>query len=96
MSYDSDKHQPRSIRLKDYDYSQAGAYFVTMCTYGKGSIFGNVVGGEMQLNECDRVVEEEWVKTAEIRKNVGLDVSVVMPNHFHDKTTASTPALLNV
>lgn len=83
MTGNPDKHRRRSIRLKDYDYSQAGAYFVTICTYGKESIFGNVVDGEMQLNECGRVVEEEWVKTAEIRKNVELGVSVVMPNHFH-------------
>jgi putative transposase len=83
MAHNPDKHQRHSIRLKDYDYSQAGVYFITMCTYGKESIFGNVVDGEMQLNECGRVVEEEWMKTAEIRKNVELDVSVVMPNHFH-------------
>ena len=83
MSYDSDKHQRRSIRLKDYDYSQAGAYFVTLCTRNKECIFGKVVNGEMVLNKCGKVVEEEWVKTAEIRKNVELDVFVVMPNHFH-------------
>jgi putative transposase len=83
MSYNSDKHQRRSIRLKDYDYSQAGAYFVTICTYNKKCIFGNVVNGEMQPNEWGRVVEEEWLKTADIRENVELDVFVVMPNHFH-------------
>ena len=83
MSHDSNKHQRRSIRLKDYDYSQAGAYFVTMCTHKKECVLGNVINGEMQLNECGRAVKEEWVKTAEIRNNVELDVSVVMPNHFH-------------
>ena len=83
MSHDSNKNQRHSIRLKDYDYSQAGAYFVTICTHNKECIFGKVVNGEMVSNEYGRVVEEEWAKTAEIRKKVALDVSVVMPNHFH-------------
>lgn len=81
--YISDKHRRHSIRLKDYDYSQAGAYFVTICTHNRELIFGDVVEGEMRLNEYGRVVETEWIKTADIRKNVELDVFVVMPNHFH-------------
>lgn len=76
-------HHRRSIRLKDYDYSQAGAYFITVCTYNRGCLFGDVVNGEMQLNDCGRVVEREWVNTANIRKNIELGVYVVMPNHFH-------------
>ena len=83
MTRNPDKHRRRSIRLKDFDYSQAGAYFVTICTYNKKCLFGKVISGEMQPNECGRVIEEEWLKTAEIRKNVELDVFVVMPNHFH-------------
>ena len=83
MTRNPDKHRRRSIRLKDFDYSQAGAYFVTICTYNKKCLFGKVITGEMQPNECGRVIEEEWLKTAEIRKNVELDVFVVMPNHFH-------------
>lgn len=81
--YISDKHRRHSIRLKDYDYSQAGAYFITICTRSRKLIFGDVVEGEMRLNEYGRVVETEWIKTADIRKNVELDVFVVMPNHFH-------------
>ena len=83
MTCNPDKHERRSIRLRDYDYSQAGAYFVTICTYNKVCLFGKVVDGEMQLNECGRVVEEEWVKTAEIRKNVELNEFIIMPNHIH-------------
>ena len=81
--YISDKHRRHSIRLKDYDYSQAGAYFVTICTHNRKLIFGDVVEGEMRLNEYGCVVETEWIKAADIRKNVELDVFVVMPNHFH-------------
>ena len=83
MSGNYNKHQRRSIRLKDYDYSQAGAYFVTMCTYNKECILGKVVNGEMVLNEYGNVVEEEWLRTTEIRPNVELDEFIIMPNHIH-------------
>ncbi len=77
------KHQRRSIRLKDYDYSQAGAYFVTICTHNKECIFGNVVNGEMVLNKCGKVVQEELDRSADIRREVELDAFIVMPNHIH-------------
>ena len=83
MSHDSNKHQRRSIRLKDYDYSQAGAYFVTMCTDKKECVFGDIVNGEMVLNEYGKVVEEEWYRSAAIRREIELDAFVVMPNHIH-------------
>ena len=77
------RHRRRSIRLKDYDYSQAGAYFITICTQNGRYLFGDVVNSEIRLNELGQVVEIEWLKTAEIRENVELDEFVVMPNHFH-------------
>ena len=81
--YDPDKHHRRSIRLKGYDYTQAGAYFVTVVTHRREPFFGDVVNGEMVLNEYGRVVEAEWLRTAEVRPNVELDAFVVMPNHVH-------------
>jgi len=83
MTYDPDKHHRRSIRLKEYDYSSAGAYFITICTYNKECIFGNVTNSEMQPNEYGMIVENEWVKTAEIRSNIIIDKYIVMPNHVH-------------
>ena len=83
MTHKSDKLQRHSIRLRDYDYSQAGAYFITMCTHKKKCILGDVINGEMQLNDYGRLVEAEWIKTANIRDNIELDAFVVMPNHFH-------------
>jgi REP element-mobilizing transposase RayT len=83
MLKNSNRHHRHSVRLSDYDYSQAGAYFVTICTHNKESIFGDVVNGEMQLNEYGRLVEAEWIKTADIRDNIELDTFVIMPNHFH-------------
>ncbi len=73
----------RSIRLQGYDYSKAGAYFVTICTLGRKCLFGNIVNGRMHLNAAGRIVAEEYLKTAAIRDNIELDEWVVMPNHFH-------------
>ena len=77
------KYKRRSIRLKDYDYSQPEAYFVTICTYNRECILGNIINGEMQINGFGKIVKNEWLKTAKIRKTIGLDEFVVMPNHIH-------------
>ena len=76
-------YQRRSIRLKGYDYAQDGAYYVTICTYKKTRIFGEVVEEEMRLNEIGDIVEEEWQRTPKIRPEVELDEFIVMPNHLH-------------
>ncbi|WP_070962237.1 transposase [Desulfococcus multivorans] len=73
----------RSIRLHGYDYSRAGAYFVTICTQNRECLFGDIVAGQMRLNGAGRIVADEWIKTAEIRDEIELDEWVVMPNHFH-------------
>jgi REP element-mobilizing transposase RayT len=83
MTYNPDVQHRCSIRLKDYDYAQAGAYFITICTYNKESIFGNVINGEMMSNEYGQVVEREWLKTTQIRTAMELDEFVIMPNHMH-------------
>jgi len=81
--YNPDLHHRRSMRLYEYDYSQAGAYFVTVCTYNCEFLFGEIINGETNLNEYEQVVVDEWVRTADVRENVELDAYVVMPNHFH-------------
>ena len=83
MRFDPDIHFRRSIRLQNYDYSTAGAYFITICTFERECLLGDVVAGEMRLNGIGQIVQEEWLRTAEMRKNVILDEFVVMPNHFH-------------
>ena len=77
------KSHRRSIRLADYDYSQGGAYFVTICTHGRQSLFGNIVDSEMRLNEVGEIVQDVWLRTEEIRHEILLDTFAVMPNHFH-------------
>lgn len=78
-----DLHHRRSIRLKEYDYSQPGAYFITICTHQREHLFGEIVDGIMQLNEFGQIAHEEWHKTARIRVEIELDEFVIMPNHFH-------------
>jgi len=83
MKYDSKKHHRRSIRLKGYDYSQPGGYYVTVVTYNRECLFGEIVDGKMILNELGRIVYDEWIKTAEIRDEIELDEFIIMPNHIH-------------
>ena len=83
MLYNPNIHNRRSIRLKGYDYSQAGLYFITICCYNRKCLFGDVINGEMVLNEYGTIACNEWLNTPNIRKNVELDVFVIMPNHIH-------------
>jgi putative transposase len=83
MPYNPEKHHRRSIRLREWDYSSPGAYFVTICTEQRVSLFGAVVDREMQLNTYGCIVETEWERSARIRQEIELDAFVVMPNHFH-------------
>ena len=73
----------RSIRLKSYDYTSPGAYFVTVCAYRMQCLFATVEVGAVKLSEVGRIVEEEWLRTAKVRQGVELDTFVVMPNHVH-------------
>jgi putative transposase len=85
MKFDPKTHHRRSIRLQGYDYTQNGAYYITIVTYQRQHLFGEVVNGEMQLNELGRIAYAEWFKTAELRPYVELfeDDFMVMPNHAH-------------
>ena len=83
MMFDPQKHHRRSIRLKGYDYTQPGVYFITICTQNRLCLFGEVVDGEMVLNELGEIVRNEWLKTAQLRSRVVLDEFVIMPNHMH-------------
>jgi len=76
-------HHRYSIRLKNYDYTQTGGYFITICTQYRECLFGDITNGKMILNECGKIVRNEWLKTAKIRREIKLDAYVVMPDHFH-------------
>lgn len=81
--YNPQIHNRRSIRLKNYDYSEAGLYFITLGTASRKHIFGKIEKGEMQLNILGKIANEEWLKTISIRKNISLGAYIIMPNHFH-------------
>ena len=83
MSYNPNRHRRRSIRLQGYDYAQAGAYFITLCTQGRAHLFGRVVNGTVELTDIGCIVAEEWERTPAVRPNVELDAFVVMPDHMH-------------
>ena len=83
MKFDPDKHHRRSIRLKGYDYSRPGAYYVTICVHNRKCLFGNITNGKMHLNEYGKIVQTEWLKSSEIRDEIELDAYQIMPNHFH-------------
>ncbi len=79
---DSRRHR-RSIRLKGYDYTREGAYFITICTQDRTGLFGDVENGEMRLNEAGRMVQSVWDEMPSHYPGVDIDEFVVMPNHIH-------------
>ena len=83
MNFGPEKHHRHSIRLKQYDYSQAGAYFVTIDVQNRGHLFGEIVNGEMVLNDAGKMIEEQWQALKERFPLIDLDVYQVMPDHFH-------------
>jgi REP element-mobilizing transposase RayT len=89
VSYDPEKHHRCSIRLKDYDYSQAGAYFMTVCAWNKECIFGEIKDGEILFNEYGKSVMKCWDAIPSHFINAECDEFVVMPNHIHGIITIS-------
>ena len=81
--YNPNIHHRRSIRLKGYDYSQAGLYFVTIVCQNREHFFGKIENGKMILNDAGKMVNDEWLKLPERFHNIRLHEYIVMPNHFH-------------
>jgi len=73
----------KSIRLRGYDYSSDGRYFITVDSWHKRKIFGMIVGGKMVLNQYGKILEEEILNTHIIRHGVNIPVFQIMPDHFH-------------
>ncbi|MBA3874149.1 MAG: transposase [Anaerolineae bacterium] len=73
----------RSPRLQSYDYSQEGAYFVTICTHHREPLFGKIQSGELSLSAMGNAAFEDWQKIPSHYPSVELDGFVVMPNHIH-------------
>jgi putative transposase len=83
MSYDPNRHHRQSIRLKNYDYSQAGAYFVTIVSQNRQHVFGKIENGVMIPNPAGTMIKTLWYGLPERFVHVDLDAFIVMPNHIH-------------
>jgi len=81
--YNPDIHHRRSRRLKAYDYSHAGAYFVTICTYNRECTLGEIADGEMRLNDAGRMVQAVWDELPSHYAGIDTDAFIIMPNHIH-------------
>ena len=83
MAYNPNLHHRRSIRLREWDYSGPGGYFVTICSYRRESMFGEIRNGRMDLNSYGEIVQQSWVDLPKHYHNILLDEFVIMPNHVH-------------
>ena len=87
MPYDPNGHHRRSIRLPNYDYSQSGAYFITICVQNHNCLFGRILttvdGAELQLNAQGLMVHDAWNEMPAKHPGLVLEEYIVMPNHFH-------------
>ena len=83
MKYRPEIHHRQSIRLKKYDYSQAGLYFITICTHKQLHLFGEIEKDKMQLNDTGLMVDKIWHEIPDHFTNIELQEFVIMPNHIH-------------
>ena len=83
MRYNPEKHHRHSIRLRGYDYSAPGYYYITICAYNRECIFGEIEQGRMKLNDSGKIIENTWYDLPNHNNNILLDVFIIMPNHVH-------------
>jgi len=83
MTFNPDIHHRRSIRLPEYDYTQPGWYYVTICVDYMERLFGDVINMKMMLNEMGRIIKYHWEKLPKHFKNILMDECIIMPNHLH-------------
>lgn len=83
MTYNPDIHKRKSIRLKGYDYSKPGAYFITICTQGRLPFFGKIDAGEMVLNDSGKMITRWYYELENKFPDIKCDAFVCMPDHIH-------------
>src|SRR5208283_126523 len=81
--YRHGRHGRRSIRLKGYDYSEQGAYFVTICAKNRECLFGQIVDTTMRLSRSGKLIQRIWDELPNRYTNLDLDAFILMPNHLH-------------
>lgn len=75
--------QRKLQRLKDYDYSQNAAYFITICTHNKEHLLGEIIDGQMIMNAYGKITNEIYMDLSNHNQNMISEKSVIMPNHIH-------------
>lgn len=83
MKYNPNIHHRRSIRLKGYDYSKEGMYFITICTQNRENLFGEIIDNKMVLNTAGDMIEKIFITLSDEFPQIMLNQYVIMPNHFH-------------
>ena len=83
MTYNPKIHHRRSIRLRGFNYSESGWYYVTICTHNKTCFFGDIIKNEMILNYHGSIVKDCWLAIPRHFDDVELGEHVIMPNHIH-------------
>ena len=83
MKYEPEKHHRHSLRLKNFDYAQTGAYFVTVVTQHRICLFSDIINSEAQLSAAGTMLQAVWSELPIHYSGIKTDVFVVMPNHFH-------------
>ncbi len=83
MSYNPKIHNRQSIRLKGYDYSKPGRYFITICIQNRKHLLGKIIDSQMILNDAGKMIEKWYYEMENKYPNIKCDEYIVMPNHFH-------------
>ena len=87
-----EKHHRNSVRLKGYDYSQPGSYFITICTKNEAPLFGEISNHKIILSSAGKIANKCWLETEKHFKNIKLDQFIFMPDHFHAIIHITNPA----
>jgi len=90
------QYRIESTRLKGWDYSSAGFYYVTICTKDKRPYFGIIGDGVVQLSAMGEIAISYWMEIPEHFSSVGIDEFVVMPNHVHGIVVIRSDAISRV
>ncbi len=83
IKYNPDIHHRRSIRLKGYDYSQTGLYFITICVQDRLRLFGNILNGTMKLDNTGEMIQNIWNEIPQFYEGINIAEFQIMPNHIH-------------
>ena len=83
MNYNPNIHNRNSIRLKHFDYSNDGKYFITICTKNRECNLGKIINAHIKLSKIGEIVQKYWNEIPQHFKNIKLDQFIIMPNHLH-------------